>query len=226
MTSTQKLLALALAIALHVPLFLHVREGLQRGEPIPSSTTQPGVAIKLAPRLPAPATPEATPAPPPVPQERQRPASVPAPPTADAATPPSPAEDLQAQESSAAEPDEDPVDDLQLAGQTMGLSGASLDGALDDDMERYIGLLYSRVQRLKEYPQQARLRGEEGVVEATFGIGPKGEILNFRITSSSGSAMLDRAVERLFSRLRLPSPEESLLPELASISIPVVFELR
>lgn len=224
MSATRKLLALVLALALHAPLFLHVRDGLQRGEALAPSQTQPGVAIRLAQRPPTPPPSQPAPVPPPVHQQRERPVTEP--PRTEAITPPAPTEDLVAQESSATEPDDEPVTDDAVAGQTLGLAGASLDGTLDNEMERYIGVLYHRVQRLKEYPQQARLRGEEGVVEASFAVGPKGEILNFRITGSSGSALLDRAVERLFARLRLPAPDESILPELASISIPVAFELR
>jgi protein TonB len=110
-------------------------------------------------------------------------------------------------------------------GQVMGLAGASDQGVSDSEIERYLGVIQSRIQRLKEYPAQARLRGQEGIVEVSFAVGANGEIEDFRIIRSSGSALLDRAVERLFSRLRLPPPNQELLPQLASLNLPVLFEL-
>jgi periplasmic protein TonB len=111
-------------------------------------------------------------------------------------------------------------------GSVMGLAGASASGSEDNPLQRYLGLIESRIQRLKEYPPQARLRGQEGTVEVSFRVNEQGRIEDFRITRSAGSTLLDRAVERLFARLRLPPPEPDLLPELRSLTLPVVFELN
>ena len=63
-------------------------------------------------------------------------------------------------------------------------------------------------------------------MEITFTVDAQGNIADYRISSSSGSALLDRAAERLFSRLRLPQPEPSILPQLSGLTVPVTFELK
>lgn len=223
MSPTQKLMALTIAVLLHVPLFLHVSEGLQRGQAAEGKATQSGITLKLAAR---PAPPPAAPASPskvlPVaPSKPKPPAEIkPAPPAE-----PRPVAAATRESSDSTEEEEESSDSSISGGQVMGLAGASTQGTNDSEMERYLGIIQSRIQRLKEYPTQARLRGQEGTVEVRFAVGANGEIEQFRIVQSSGSALLDRAVERLFRRLRLPPPNQDLLPQLSSLSLPVLFEL-
>ena len=225
MSPAAKLLALALALALHLPLFWQWHTGLQQGDAVPARASQPGVTLKLAAR-PAPAP---TPAPPrPVVPVETRPAPPrPVPPEPAPAPTPEPEPSTLASSDSEADTEEESEQPDQVAGgQVMGLGGASATGQLDSEMERYLGVVQSRIQRLKEYPSQARLRGQEGTVEVRFGIAGDGRIVDFRIVRSSGSPLLDRAVERLFSRLRLPAPEPALLPRLAELNLPILFELN
>lgn len=224
MSPVQKMAATAIAVLLHVPLFFHVSEGLQRGQATEGKATQSGITLKLAAR---PAPPPAAPATPskalPVAPSKPKPAAEikPAPPSK-----PEPVSALTRESSDSTEEEEESSDNSSInGGQVMGLAGASSQGTDDSEMERYLGIIQSRIQRLKEYPAQARLRGQEGTVEVHFSVGSNGEIENFRIAQSSGSALLDRAVERLFSRLRLPPPDQELLPQLSSLSLPVLFEL-
>lgn len=222
MSRTQKLTAMIIAVLLHVPLFWHVSESMQRGQASEGNATQSGITLKLAARpAPVPAAPaspaKVLPAAPskPKPVAEVKPAPEPAP------TP------AVTRESSDSADDEENVTEVSgiSGGQVMGLAGASDQGANDNEIERYLGIIQSRIQRLKEYPAQARLRGQEGAVEVSFRVGANGEIEDFRIVQSSGSALLDRAVERLFSRLRLPPPDHDLLPQLAALNLPVLFEL-
>jgi periplasmic protein TonB len=225
MSLTRKALALMLAAALHLPLFWHEPAGLQQGEAPEGRATQTGVTLKLAGKPPAPAPAVEAPTPPPVPR--------PAPPaprparTVSAPTPAASARELSAtRESTAVEDEEAGTSEAREGGQVMGLGGASRDGQQDDDIERYLGVIRSRVQRLIEYPQQARLRRQQGTVTIAFSIDGDGRARDIEVISSSGSALLDQAAIRLFERLRLPPPGPELLPLLQRRSIPVVYELR
>lgn len=226
MSRAQKLAAMAIAVLLHVPLFWQVSEGLQRGQAMEGSATQSGITLKLAARpAPAPAAPVSPPKALPVAPDRPKPVAE-VKPAPRPEPEPAPAAAVTRESSDNTDEEADASDASSVTGgQVMGLAGASDQGASDSEMERYLGIIQSRIQRLKEYPAQARLRGQEGTVEVSFAVGANGEIEDFRIARSSGSALLDRAVERLFSRLRLPPPDQALLPQLASLNLPVLFEL-
>lgn len=228
MNPAQKLAAMVIAVLLHVPLFWQVSEGLQRGQAAEGNATQSGITLKLAARpAPAPAAPSNPPKALPVAQDRPKPvAEVKPAPQPRPKPEPAPTAAVTRESSDSTEEEDDASDANSISGgQVMGLAGASDQGVSDSEMERYLGIIQSRIQRLKEYPAQARLRGQEGMVEVSFAVGANGEIEDFRIVRSSGSALLDRAVERLFSRLRLPPPDQELLPQLASLNLPVLFEL-
>ncbi len=221
-----KLAAMIIAVLLHVPLFCEFSEGLQRGQAVEGNATRSGITLKLASRpAPAPAAPvnpaQARPTAParPKPVAEAKPSLAPAP-----APEPAPAVTRESADSKDEENDNSDASKVS-GGQVMGLAGASNQGTNDSEIERYLGVIQSRIQRLKEYPAQARLRGQEGTVEVSFAVGANGEIESFRIVRSSGSALLDRSVERLFVRLRLPPPDQALLPKLSSLNLPVLFEL-
>lgn len=228
MSPAQKLAAMVIAVLLHAPLFWQVSEGLQRGQATEGKATQSGITLKLAARpAPAPAAPVSPPKVLPVAPDRPKPAAK-VKPAPQPRSEPEPAPTAAVTRESSDSTDEE--DDASAAtsasgGQVMGLAGASDQGASDSEIERYLGIIQSRIQRLKEYPAQARLRGQEGTVEVSFAVSADGEIEHFRIVRSSGSALLDRAVERLFRRLRLPPPDAELLPRLSALNLPVLFEL-
>lgn len=226
MSPAQKLAAMVIAVLLHAPLFWQVSEGLQRGQATEGKATQSGITLKLAARpAPAPAAPVSPPKVLPVAPDRPKPAAK-AKPAPQPRPEPAPTAAVTRESSDSTDEEDDASAATSASGgQVMGLAGASDQGASDSEMERYLGIIQSRIQRLKEYPAQARLRGQEGTVEVSFAVGANGAIENFRIVRSSGSALLDRAVERLFSRLRLPPPDQELLPQLASLNLPVLFEL-
>ena len=226
MSPAQKLAAIVIAVLLHVPLFWQVSEGLQRGQATEGNATQSGITLKLAARpAPAPAAPISPAKVLPVAPDRPKPVAAVKPAPQARPEPETTPTTVTRESSDSADEEEDVSDASSIGGQVMGLAGASDQGVSDSEMERYLGIIQSRIQRLKEYPAQARLRGQEGTVEVSFAVGADGEIADFRIVRSSGSALLDRAVERLFSRLRLPPPDQELLPQLASLNLPVLFEL-
>lgn len=227
MTLWQKILAAALAMLLHVPLFWQLREGLQHGERNADTASQSGVTLKLAAR-PAPAPPTSAVPPAVVPA---KPASKPKPQPKSVIAPsaevePKPPE-ANTRESSQEQIEEEGSEQEQQAigGQTLGLGGAAASGADEDTLALYKGIIHSRIQRLHQYPQQARMRNQQGTVEVTFTIDADGSIANYHISRSSGSVLLDRAAERLFSRLKLPPPDPSILSNLTMLTVPVTFEL-
>jgi protein TonB len=226
MSPAWKLAAMVIAVLLHVPLFWQVSEGLQRGQAVEGNATQSGITLKLASRpAPTPAAPVSPPKALPLAPARPKPVAEVKPSLAPAPAP-EPAPEVTRESSDSKDEEDDSSDANSVSGgQVMGLAGASNQGTNDSEIERYLGVIQSRIQRLKEYPAQARLRGQEGTVEVSFAVGANGEIEDFRIVRSSGSALLDRAVERLFVRLRLPPPDQELLPQLSSLSLPVLFEL-
>ena len=231
MSVTRKLLAVALAALLHLPLFWLQEEGLRQGERNAASASQSGVTLKLAARpAPAPvATPAAVkPAPTPTPKPVSKPQPKPKPVLTPPSEPSPQTEQTSTRESSEQADEEEGSEQQQQAvgGQTLGLGGASASGANEDTLARYKGVIHSRIQRLYQYPPQARLRNQQGTVEITFTVDAQGNIADFRISSSSGSALLDRAAERLFSRLRLPQPEPSIVDQLNALTVPVTFELK
>ena len=69
------------------------------------------------------------------------------------------------------------------------------------------------------------MREQQGTVEVTFAVAADGKITDYRISRSSGSPLLDRAAERLLSRLKLPPPDQSILSDLAAITVPVTYQL-
>lgn len=223
MSTAQKLLAAVVAVLLHLPLFWHFQEGLQRGDSSISTASQSGVTLKLAarpaakPAAPAPVPPRQPKAPtPPTPPPTAKPKPILAPtPTPEVAEP----QPISNRESS------DAQEQQVIGGQTMGLGGASASGKNDDALERYKGLIEGRIKRLLQYPHQARMRNQEGIVEITFDVADDGSIASYSITRRSGSPLLDRAAERLFSRLKLPPPDPAILPALAGLTVPVTFEL-
>ncbi|PKM22311.1 MAG: hypothetical protein CVV10_04950 [Gammaproteobacteria bacterium HGW-Gammaproteobacteria-14] len=220
MSSYHKLIASVLAITLHLPLLWSFSHGLQRGTNDSFETTGQAIVLKMAsaPVTPPPVSPPVTPPAPPV--------EVTPPPI------PKPAIEPPAVETNVADSQEAPQDasqtppaDIVEANPIIGKEGDS-EGEQDDALSRYKALVRTHVERLREYPPQARLRRQEGTVEVAFSIGSNGAIENFRVISSSGSPLLDRSVERLFSRLRLPAPDEAIVPQLANLQLPVVFELQ
>jgi len=60
------------------------------------------------------------------------------------------------------------------------------------------------LQANKTYPDEARRRGDEGRATVRFTVNKEGRVLDFQLLSSTGSAILDRAVERLLRGARLP----------------------
>ena len=63
----------------------------------------------------------------------------------------------------------------------------------------YVGTLFSWLEKYRQYPRRARLTNTEGTVMLRFRIDRDGNLLAWSIVRSSGSPLLDKAVEDMIS---------------------------
>ncbi|MBA3979513.1 MAG: hypothetical protein C0462_02825 [Alcanivorax sp.] len=100
-------------------------------------------------------------------------------------------------------------------------------GQVENDYNLYLGKIRDAIERHKEYPAQARLRNQEGVVEVRFEVNGNGRVDNIEVLNSSGSRILDMSTERMLRRLRLPEPPDSIADRIAGgITVPVAYTLN
>ncbi|WP_298357121.1 energy transducer TonB [Rhodoblastus sp.] len=71
---------------------------------------------------------------------------------------------------------------------------------------RYAALVSAEINRRKYYPAAARGKGDGGVVEITFEIGPDGALVHAEISRSSGDALLDQAARKMAASAHFPPP--------------------
>lgn len=83
------------------------------------------------------------------------------------------------------------------SGSGDGTAGGGTPGEKYD----YGATVQAVLERNKEYPRRARRRGVEGVVQLWFQVDRQGYVLDYNIRESSGSRLLDRAVERLIEKV-------------------------
>lgn len=93
--------------------------------------------------------------------------------------------------------------------------------------DRWQSAVYRHLERHKRYPASAESRGIRGTVRVRFSIDRNGNILNHRITASSGYPELDAAVSSLLARASpVPAPAAELYRSGMSIEVPVRFSAR
>lgn len=89
-----------------------------------------------------------------------------------------------------------------------GLPGARPSNAAPN----WQGILLAHLNRYKRYPEEARRRGQQGVVKLRFVVDGQGQVLSFELAGRSGSAALDRATLEMIRRAQpLPPPPAELL---------------
>lgn len=108
-----------------------------------------------------------------------------------------------------------------------GSGDQSAGGGKVGDSHDYLATLAAWLERHKQYPQQARARGEEGTVLLRFTIDRHGKLLAWRIDRGSGSAALDREVGTMLQRAEPlpPIPDEMAQAQL-ELAVPIRFRLR
>jgi protein TonB len=96
-------------------------------------------------------------------------------------------------------------------------------GRSDADMN-YRGMVLSHLSRHKQFPAEARSRGESGVAAVTFSLSGSGAVTSVRLARSSGSSALDREVQAMVRRASPFPPPPSR--QAMSFTAPVNFNLR
>ncbi|MCZ7658802.1 MAG: energy transducer TonB [Xanthobacteraceae bacterium] len=88
----------------------------------------------------------------------------------------------------------------------------------------YAGQVSAHLQRHKQYPPEARARGDEGRATVSFSLDGGGRVTSVRLARSSGVASLDREVQAMVRRASpFPAPPDG---RAQSFSVPVGFGLR
>lgn len=200
-----------------------------------ASVTQQPPAEVVAPQPPAPEPPrppepKPEPKPQPKPEPRPVPRPEPRPEPPPEPTPPPPASQ-QAEQPAEGAQTEQLASTASGAEEQKGRAGPIADGAhatgqRDNAYNRYLGVIQNLIERHKEYPAQARMRGLEGTVEVWFQLDGQGRINEVKIVESSGSRLLDMSAERMLRRLRLPPPPPEILT-LSSfdLQVPIAYRL-
>lgn len=231
MTVTARLISVSLAVLLHVALLLPAwlgGEGLRGGiGGKPDSGVSMTVSLAQLPR----SAPEQAMSPP-TPQPRadalrteQEPEPEPEPREEQVEPEPEPQEAPDEQTPSGESDQRREAQRQSGDGRAAG-EGADTSGDRDNAWNRYLGEVRRLVERHKTYPRQARLRRQEGEVRVRFALDAEGRVTDLRLVESSGSALLDRHVERLIERLELPPPPADIDVTGRTITLPVRFRLN
>jgi len=91
----------------------------------------------------------------------------------------------------------------------------------------YTRSLSNALDRYKQYPRIAELRGWEGSVTMRLRVAPSGRLIEAQVYKSSGFAVLDQQAIAMVSRAgALPVPPEGLDAEGVPVLVPVSFRLE
>jgi protein TonB len=92
-----------------------------------------------------------------------------------------------------------------------------------DQLSRYFVLVKGIIESKKRYPEEAKRRGEEGIVVVSFTIDESGNPVNVRLASSSGSPSIDNETLRLIRSLKFPPPPDG---KPINLRVEVEYQLR
>ena len=116
------------------------------------------------------------------------------------------------------------------APQRSDRAAAPLPGASSRDsnaMPNWISDVAAKIGRNKRYPEEARSRGETGLVQVSFRVDRSGGVHNARVVRSSGSSVLDRdALASLERSQPLPSPPRDISDAKLNLDLPLRYTLR
>ncbi len=111
--------------------------------------------------------------------------------------------------------------------KTTGQASAQLSGGQIAAQKSYYSELAATLAKHKRYPMASRRRGEEGIVKLFFVVDRDGNVLDFRITQSSGSKRLDEAVISMLKKAQpLPSFPDDMLQSQLEVNVPIAFQLN
>ena len=98
------------------------------------------------------------------------------------------------------------------------------------EMQKYLSEVMNRINRVKEYPKDARIKEQEGIVELLVEVAPDGKILGTKLSKPSSFESLNQAailaVQKLGTLPPLPlNSAGSPLGEPIELHIPMQFQL-
>ncbi len=189
-----------------------------KSEPVVEQTPLKSTLREHTPKPPEPPQPK------PQPEKAAESASPPAPPKPPASTHNSAGERVAALVPSVKGATASPG---QAVGQATDHSDAAAGGESPGATADYAGLIRAWLERHKRYPRRAQLRRLEGTALLYFVMDRQGQVLNYRIRRSAGSAILDRAVKAMIERANpLPAMPQDMHQARLELVIPVRFSLR
>jgi protein TonB len=92
--------------------------------------------------------------------------------------------------------------------------------------EKYIAAVIAEIEKNKFYPPIARRMGIEGLVKVTITLSRSGKLKNVKVSSSSGSKLLDRAAVKLIKKCHFPPLPSEYKGQEFTIEIPINYVLR
>lgn len=92
--------------------------------------------------------------------------------------------------------------------------------------ELYFASIYQKISKYKKYPKKAKKLKQEGDIKVRFIIDSKGRVSDFEIIDKSDFRLLNKAVKKMFKRLKTfdAPPSELSLP--LEISIIISYRLK
>jgi len=88
----------------------------------------------------------------------------------------------------------------------------------------YRGLVSAHLARHKQYPADARARGDGGTAAVTFSLSGSGSVTSVRLARGSGVASIDQEVQAMVRRANpFPAPPDG---RSVSFTVPVSFRLN
>lgn len=110
-----------------------------------------------------------------------------------------------------------PQSDPTVAGSGRGAGHSSRDS-------NYQGLVSAHLRRHKQYPADARARGDRGRAAVTFSLNGNGGVTSVRLARASGVASIDQEVQAMVRRASpFPAPPDG---RPVSFTVPVSFDLQ
>lgn len=98
---------------------------------------------------------------------------------------------------------------------------------LDDARNQYGHALWSAIEKHKQYPRIAQMRGWQGEAVVELILDGNGKLKSKKILTSSGYEVLDKqALDMMEKALPFPLPPEALRGGQFSIKVPVPFKLQ